>query len=590
MHRELTRAAFVDGSSAPLSVTPASPNGARSLRRRRLMPLLLALLSVLIPGLVLEVLYLALYPFISLLQAPNDEVARAVLALFPWLPRLYWTLRWPALWQGALHLPLLATTSVQASAERLLLVLLLLAWLLLLLAAWLAGRAAEGLRSRAATGLLLGLVLLLTALAGLTFLCAPGQLSRDVLLYDFYGRQAVVAHLNPYVVGSSALAHDPLAGVLRTGVSEGGVYGPLWLDITIPLVLLARGELAPVLLTFRLFALCLHLVNTLLIWAILTKINARLRLAGCLLYSWSPLVLLVGVSEAHLTMLMLTLLLLAFYFFQRGAFLLSWVFLFLCTLVQALCLLLLPIFLVLLWRETRTWRQSERWLWWPGLLLITLLISVLAFGPYWQGWGWNGLATYLSAAWWPSEAQASLDAALLHLPVMLPAFWLWVAQPHHWVFLLYGCLALLLPLALWLSDTPVMGLFFGALLLLLVVTLSPVYWPWCLLPPLALALSANSGRLLWLALLLEGGGLLSYYYLAQRPSWPGQALLTVGLPLLIWGWGLFVHATWRLLRSRENRTGPLPAVRPGVSLSRSWPSRPPSSTLSSWPSRWRSRP
>jgi len=33
--------------------------------------------------------------------------------------------------------------------------------------------------------------------------------------------------------------------------------------------------------------------------------------------------------------------------------------------------------------------------------------------------------------------------------------------------------------------------------------------------------------------------------------WPNLALVTIGLPLLIWGWALFFTATWFMARPKE---------------------------------------
>jgi hypothetical protein len=557
-------------SSGAVTLPVRGRDSARRGRTGSLWPTL-GLLSVV--GLLLEGLYLALYPLLAEAEAANNLPQQVLRSLFPWLSQLYWTQRWPALWSALRHLPLLGAAPATV-AGRLLLAVLLLAWLLNLLAARIGQRCSERLLERGLNLTFCLLVLPLTALFGLTFLCAPAWLSRDMLLYALYSKQAILAHVNPYLNLAGPLpAHEPLTALIRQGVSEQPLYGPLWLDICLSLVLLARAGLPQVLLNFRLFLLVLHLMNTLLLWSILGRLAPRWRLAGTLLYAWSPAVLLLGISEVHSELLLLCFLLLGLYCFQRGLPLLSWIFWLLMALVRPLFLLPLPILLALLWRETRTW--PRRWRWRLALVLVTLLVVPLAFLPYWQGWGLEGLVNYLAASFLPGTALNSLEAALLRLPAQLPVLWLWLLAPARWLLLVLLAMLALLLLGLWLSDAPALAMLFTGLLLLLLVALFPVYWPWYVLWPLPAALCARSWRVLLLAVLLEGGALLSYVLLLQQPLWAGGALLTLGLPLLIWGWTLFVTAVWRTLRSRESGSGPTPAVRRPRPPWRSWPSRPP---------------
>jgi hypothetical protein len=85
---------------------------------------------------------------------------------------------------------------------------------------------------------------------------------------------------------------------------------------------------------------------------------------------------------------------------------------------------------------------------------------------------------------------------------------------------------------------------------LLLAILMPVYWPWYVLVSLALALCCARDGTVNLTVLLSLGALLGYYCWLLQPVWPGQALLTVGLPLVVWGWVLFFTSTWRRTRAR----------------------------------------
>src|SRR5579883_2837799 len=112
-------------------------------------------------------------------------------------------------------------------------------------------------------------------------------------------------HLNPYVV------HPPaglFAGLVphNLGVAP---YGPLWMDVTLPVALFAHNSAASALVSFRLIGFIVHLANAVLIWSILARLKPEYRVAGTLLYAWNPLVLLlvVGVMQQELVAVLFVL-------------------------------------------------------------------------------------------------------------------------------------------------------------------------------------------------------------------------------------------------------------------------------------------
>jgi hypothetical protein len=302
-----------------------------------------------------------------------------------------------------------------------------------------------------------------------------------------------------------------------------------------------------------LLGLVAHLVNTLLIWAIVAKVRPETRIAAALLYGWNPLTLLFAVASMQQEVGIALFLLLAILFFQRKSLLLGWVFLLLAGLINALCLLLLPLFFRLLQRETRLLPRGRRSLWWLGCLGTSALVIVLAYAPFWYGWGLHGLTVMLGQTFWPASAINSLDAALINLPIHpLPSL-AWLFAPHHWILFATSAVMLILLFGIWLIDSLQLTLLFSSWLFLALFILFPVSWPWLLLAPLALVLCAANGRTILLAILLLFGALFSFYYQLQQPVWQGQALLTIGLPVLLWGWLLFFTSTWQMARAGEEQ-------------------------------------
>ena len=556
---------FGDEPQKPPKV-PRLPNYGRS-----------AVFQLLGLGLLLEILFLACYPLLIGVASTKDATKQAMQGLFPWLPRLYWTMAFPSLPRFLAHVFDLSTMGGNAN---LMLLLLAIAFACTLLAAQVGRRVLRHVLARNSIRALFIAILGLTALFGLTFLFAPTALTSDQFLYGLYGRLITVYHVNPYAASLAAFPHD----LLQKGILKGGPAatssGPVWIDLCIPIALLARDSVANILLGFRVLGLLAHLINAILIWLIVGKIKPELRIGATLLYAWNPLVLLLSIGGMHQDVVVVLFILLGIVFFQRNSPILGWVLLLLAVLVNMLCLLLLPLVFMLLPKETRQFATGRRVLWWLLLGGVSLLVLVLAYAPYWQNWGFSGLLASLHHTFVQDTAINSLDAVLRNLPIQLPTWLAWLFVPQHWTIFAAVTVACLLLLGCWLVDkVDIVVLFCGWVMIALLVLL-PIYWPWYMLLPLALVICTVSGRTLLLALLLTGGAMMSYYFLLWQPTWTGQALVTVALPMLIWGWLLFFIVTWEMMRAREEEVQPVVQQPRRRGLSRpSWPSR------SSWPRR-----
>ncbi len=561
-------------------------------RRLHLQPAQRAMWKLSVLGFFLALAYLLLYPLLAGSIPGQVEAGSALIVLasltrlFPWLPHLFWT-TWAPFAPIARAISRIAMFDLgqPGGSANLLLVGLTVAGGLFLVAARVARNVGRVRPTERETRLLFSIILAFAALFGILFLFAPALGTRDALLYGLYGRMALIYRANPYVTAGIILPSDLLYGVIASPAGH-PIFGPVWMDVSLAVAMAARGGVANILLDFRLLALAVHLANTLLIWSLLIRLKPEARFTGTLLYAWNPAVLLLGVAEMHLEMVVILFTLLAALFFQRRALVLSWVCLLLAVLIQPLSVLLLPLFLSLYWKATRAQPGARRVVWWLSLIAVTVMIVALAYAPYYSGWGPGGIAAQVRLSLVPGTSVDSLAAAIQHLRISTAPAIAWLAVPLTWTILAMVVAGCLLLLGVWLTANLDYALLFGGWLYLALLALSPSYMPWYALLPLALAICSASVRTTLLALLLAGGALLSYYFNLFLPAWSGQALITIGLPLLIWGWSLFLASTWRLTRIRAGvsslSSGQLPAVRPsrGAHLSRpSWPSRPP------WPGR-----
>ena len=568
--------------TAPLIVQSQPYNGVpQPFAKKQPQPARRAVLKLFGLGLLLEIFYLALYPLLGNIGGSNAAAKQALLGVFPWLPHLYWTTWFPAFASFLNAIPIFHQSA------NLVLLLLALAFVLVFIAARVGRRV---LRERLSPGnirLMFWVAIAITVLFGITFLITAGMISQDIFLYGIFGRVVTVYHANPYVANLTAFP-DLLQAGLSKGTQGIAPYGPVWIDFSIPVTLFARESVANIIIGFRFIGLVAHLANSVLIWMILTKFKPETRLSGMLLYAWNPLVLLMSVSEMHYDVVVVLLILLAVFFFQRNSLTLSWVFLLLATLINVLCLLLLPLFLHLLWKETRPMKWQRRFLWWFSILGISALVVALAYAPYWQSAGGKGIAGILVTtghAFVQNSAINSLDATIANLSIPFPSFVTWLVMPQHWTIFPAIAVGILLLFGLWLADTLELVVLFSSWLFLALLVLLPINWPQYVLLPLALALCVASYRTILLAILLTLGAALSYYFWLWRPIWVGQALLTGGLPLLLWGWTLFFTSTWQMTHpeteeSEQSAKGSPSGMLRSLGFSRpSWPTR------ASWPTR-----
>lgn len=588
MHTKRTQPALL-GATLPTApvLTPTkyympAPEPPSQKRQNRVLAQLLGL------GVLMEVLFLALYPLLAHTTSVHDVTAQAVIGIFPGVPHLYWTTAFPALVQLLAGASVFNLSTSGGNANALLL-LLSLAFFLMLVAARVGNRVIiKGRLSPGNMRTLFCTLIIFTAVFGLTYVCAPGGMTQTMFLYGLYARLVTVYHANPYVVPLTAFPHDILQQAILKGVQATVPPGPVWVDMSIPVALFARESVANIILGFRLVGLLAHLANAVLIWVILGKLKPERRFAATLLYAWNPLVLLLSVGGMHQDVVIVLFLLMGLFCFQRNIPVLAWVFVLLAALINPWVLVLLPLFFGLLSKSFRTMKPGPRVLWWLLVVWISVLLVVLAYAPYWQNWGIAGLLGSLKHTFLQESAINAVDAALLNLPIKLPPLLSWLIAPHHWTLFALVAVGCLLLLGIWLADTIELVALFSSWIFLALLVLLPTYWPWYMILPLTLALCSANYRTIVLATFLMVGALFSYYFWLWQPVWSAQALVSIALPLVTWGWLLFFSATWEMTHAKEASPSQVSAVQRAKGLSRpswtskhEWPSRP------SWPVRRR---
>ncbi len=225
-----------------------------------------------------------------------------------------------------------------------------------------------------------------TLLFGVTLLFLPRLFSDDVFTYMFSGRILAIYKADPMNTIPLQFPADPYLAWVINGPETTNIFGPLWLSIAALLASLSNSPVVSLLL-FKGLALLSHLLNCLLVWAILGEAAPTRQVLGTLLYAWNPLVLIELAGSGHSEGVLLTLLLLVVWLHLQKAGPLSHigslVVFGLAVSVNLISLLLAPLYL---WFVVRSHRQIGRALLafsWRFLVLLIPFIAIML--PYWRG-------------------------------------------------------------------------------------------------------------------------------------------------------------------------------------------------------------
>jgi hypothetical protein len=153
------------------------------------------------------------------------------------------------------------------------------------------------------------------AVAALVLLFLPSFLSKDLFDYMVHGRILALHRANPFQVPAEAFPPDDFLRAMGWPQFT-ALYGPGWISTCALLSWLAPDNVPGSVLLYKLVFFASHMVNGLLIGALLRGWG-RKGLQGELLYLWNPLVILQVAGGAHNDGFLMTWVLLALLFYQR---------------------------------------------------------------------------------------------------------------------------------------------------------------------------------------------------------------------------------------------------------------------------------
>lgn len=261
------------------------------------------------------------------------------------------------------------------------------------------------------------LVLVFTTVLMIPALVNPDLFSNDVYGYIFYGRMYGVYGLNPYVTLPGDAPADPFLSHVdwRNLVSP---YGPVWTSWSVLLDALVPGGVGMHVAAFKLAAAATHLLNTLLVGAVVRQVSPRNTALAMAAYGWNPLPLTEFAGNAHNDSMMLLWVLAALlaYHYRRDK--LGAVMLGLGIATKFTAVLFVPFYILALVRRTGDMRQKV-------MQVLTVCATIgAAWGvswlPYIQGGGWRQMfALPPQSAWYLNSLPAVAYNAIRGLIVWL---------------------------------------------------------------------------------------------------------------------------------------------------------------------------
>ena len=194
------------------------------------------------------------------------------------------------------------------------------------------------------------------AVAMLTYVFSPVMFSTDIFAYAMYGRAASVYGGNPYAATMPFPDTDPF--FVQYGIEYiPSWYGPVWTFISEAATWFTGERLGVTVLVFRLIAIGFALITSALIWSCLRKYSPENAARGLVLLMWNPLFVMETGLSGHNDPVMLALVALGVWLHLRGHKACAVVALTLSALVKFLTGMLVPLYMLLVIRESKTWRE-----------------------------------------------------------------------------------------------------------------------------------------------------------------------------------------------------------------------------------------
>lgn len=209
--------------------------------------------------------------------------------------------------------------------------------------------------------------LLMGISVAILFFSHSAMLSYDIFNYITTAKVTFFYHENPYIIMPIELTSEPYLLFTRA-TNKIALYGPVWIVLTSIPYILSFGNFILTLFNFKLFVLLFYFGTLFFIWKI--SKNAL----SVYIFGLNPLVLIETMVSNHNDIVMMFLVLFAFFLAIKKRMFLAIMFFVLSIFIKYASLFLAPIFLYILIKSKRKEKID-----WPFVFYQSFLIMLLPF-------------------------------------------------------------------------------------------------------------------------------------------------------------------------------------------------------------------
>lgn len=203
-------------------------------------------------------------------------------------------------------------------------------------------------------------------------------------IYDniMHGRILGVYNANPFAQVIADYPQDPFFQYTAWKQTQ-SAYGPLW-EILAGLTARLSGDgIIANVMAFKLLPGLFHLASVGLVFLFLRAKAPEKALGGVLLLGWNPVLLFETWGNGHNDMAMTFWFLMAFWWLSKQDYTLAVLSLLLGALVKFIPILLIPVVVVIAWRDLR--KINLRFAFLVKTAALGGLLTVLWYAPFWHG-------------------------------------------------------------------------------------------------------------------------------------------------------------------------------------------------------------
>jgi hypothetical protein len=201
--------------------------------------------------------------------------------------------------------------------------------------------------------------------------------SYDFFNYMFTAKTVLLYHKNPYgVIPLQFSGVEPWLSFMRW-THLPSAYTPLWILLTLPAYLLGFGYFLTIMWNIKILVAVSYIIAIIYIGKILAKLQPGRQLMGMAIFALNPLIIFETLVSGHNDMVMMALVMIAYYLYLQKKRWAAWFALSLSVAAKLMTIFLVPVFFVGWQRKLALWAMII------GFLLVATQREVLGWYVVW---------------------------------------------------------------------------------------------------------------------------------------------------------------------------------------------------------------